>query len=152
MYPDRRFQWTHVGDGPEREKIEALAMSVLPSNVTWRRLDYGGPQALMDFYRGDPIDVFVNTSASEGTPVSIMEAISCGMPVIATSVGGNVEIVGPSNGLLLSANPEPKEIAEAFNRVNELPELRAGSRAKWEADYSARKNYERFATRLLELG
>ena len=154
MYPAQHFHWTHVGDGPERERLDQLAQS-LPPNVHFERVDYTGNRGLLELYRTRPIDAFVNTSSSEGTPVSIMEAISCGIPVIATSVGGNVEIVGPTNGLLLPANPEPRDIAAAFNTLIESPALRAslrsGSRAKWEAEYSAPTNYARFVKRLRDL-
>ena len=44
-------------------------------------------------YMMNDFDLFVNMSLSEGIPVSIMEAISFGIPIIATNVGGNAEIV-----------------------------------------------------------
>lgn len=149
MYPRRQFSWTHIGDGPLRESLAALAGGMLPANVRHERLDYRGREALMAHYATHPADVFINTSSSEGTPVSIMEAISVGIPVIATSVGGNCEIVGPENGLLIPANPQPREIAEAFNALITAPAaheaMRAGSRTKWEREYSAPANYARFA-------
>ena len=46
-------------------------------------------------------DLFVNMSLSEGIPVSIMEAISFGIPIIATNVGGNAEIVNDETGVLI---------------------------------------------------
>jgi colanic acid/amylovoran biosynthesis glycosyltransferase len=150
--PQRRFQWTHIGDGPERESLARLAND-LPDNVSHERLAYPGKAGLLEFYRTQPVDVFMNTSSSEGTPVSIMEAISVGIPVIATSVGGNPEIVGPQNGILISANPEPGEIAEAITAMAASPTraaLRAGGRAKWEQDYSATRNYSRFAELIRE--
>jgi colanic acid/amylovoran biosynthesis glycosyltransferase len=146
--PRRQFQWTHIGDGPERASLVTLAASSLPANVSHELLPYPGHAGLLDYYRTHPADVFMNTSASEGTPVSIMEAISVGIPVIATSVGGNKEIVGAQNGILIAANPEPSEIAEAIAGMAASPTrsvLRAGSRAKWEQDYSAARNYRRFA-------
>ena len=78
-----------------------------------------------------------------------MEAISVGIPVLATAVGGNVEIVGPTNGMLLSPNPEAVEVADAIgtlmNDPDRLADLRRGSRRRWEQDYSAATNYRRFA-------
>jgi len=43
---------------------------------------------VLNYYASNPVDVFINTSSSEGLPVSIMEAMSFGIPVIATNVGG----------------------------------------------------------------
>ncbi|MDD0858820.1 glycosyltransferase [Arthrobacter alpinus] len=51
---------------------------------------------VLNFYRNHEISVFINVSTSEGVPVSIMEAISFDIPVVATSVGGTPEIVGGS--------------------------------------------------------
>ncbi len=46
---------------------------------------------VFQFYRDNKVDLFVNASTSEGLPVSIMEAISFGIPSIATNVGGLVK-------------------------------------------------------------
>ena len=86
--------------------------------------------------------MFLNASVSEGTPVSVMEAISCGIPVIATAVGGNPEIVSEVNGLVVSPDPTPGEIAAAMIGLIDAPEAaaakRQGSRRVWESRYNAR--------------
>jgi colanic acid/amylovoran biosynthesis glycosyltransferase len=147
--PQRSFSWTHVGNGPERQRLAELAGQLMPANVKWQFMDYPGRSELFDFYRNTPVDVFVNTSESEGTPVSIMEAISVGIPVIATGVGGNPEIVGPDNGILLAPDPEPEMIADAVGKIASDPQatsrMRSGSREKWDRLYNADKNYARFA-------
>ncbi len=56
-------------------------------------MGYGSIDDLMLFFKENSVDLFINASITEGTPVSIMEAISCGIPIIATDVGGNPEIV-----------------------------------------------------------
>ena len=58
--------------------------------------------------------MFINVSSTEGIPVSIMEAMSFGIPVIATAVGGTPEIVNNENGYLLSKDPSAKELAEVI--------------------------------------
>ncbi|HUR92451.1 MAG TPA: glycosyltransferase [Gemmatimonadaceae bacterium] len=145
---DVTFDWTHIGDGP-KEPLEDLARAVLPANIRWRFLPYPGRDGLFAYYHAQPVDVFVNTSASEGTPVAVMEAISAGIPVIATAVGGNPEIIGPENGVLLTANPDPVEFSAVVGSLLDdrarLDRLRAGSRAKWEREYSATANYSAFA-------
>jgi glycosyltransferase involved in cell wall biosynthesis len=84
-----------------------------------------------------------------------MEAISCGIPVIATAVGGNVEIVQERNGILLSENPTPHEIARALLRVcderEEMLMKRKGSRAVWQERYNETANFEAFAWKLVEI-
>ena len=85
----------------------------------------------------------------------MMEAISCGIPVIATAVGGNVEVVREKNGFLLSENPTPDEIANALlsvygNREFWL-EKRRGSREIWQERYNEKTNFEAFAQKLVEI-
>ena len=111
--PARSFQWIHIGDGPEKKSLEDRARSELPKNVAYELRSYPGRSGLLEYYRSNPVDVFINTSKSEGTPVTIMEAISVGIPIVATSVGGNVEIVTDENGIVISADPMPQEIAGA---------------------------------------
>ena len=148
-FPQRRFYWTHIGNGPERESLLSFAAKTLPANVNWEFMEYPGRAPLLDYYRNTPVDIFVNASQSEGTPISIMEAISVGVPVIATAVGGNKEIVGPENGILVGADPEPKEIADAIISIlddeEKMKRLRLGSRTKWQTYYSAQTNYSLFA-------
>lgn len=154
-YPGRKLQWTHIGSGPERTSLEQLAGDILPGKVTYRFIDYPGQDRLIDFYRNEPVDMFVNVSQSEGTPVSIMEAISVGIPVIATAVGGNKEIVGAENGILIVADPGATDVADAIASLlddgEKLARLRNGSRRTWQNAYSARRNYAQFAQSICNL-
>lgn len=149
--PQQQFEWHHFGDGPLRAELERLA-STLPENVRNYLPGYRPLADLMGFYRDNPIDVFVNVSQSEGTPVAVMEAISCGMPVVATAVGGNPEIVSERNGTLLSPNPDPDEIAAALLDFWDDPETarrkRAASRQVWNEKYNASRNFQAFVDRL----
>jgi glycosyltransferase involved in cell wall biosynthesis len=109
----------------------------------------------MQFYRNNPVDVFVNVSQTEGTSVAVMEAISCGIPVVATAVGGNPEIVTEKNGLLLSPNPSATEIANALFLFLDNPSSavskRIGSRAVWNERYNSERNFPDFISRLKEI-
>jgi glycosyltransferase involved in cell wall biosynthesis len=81
-----------------------------------------------------------------------MEAISYGIPVIATSVGGNTEIVSDRNGILLDSNPTPEEIAQALLKICDSPglaqKMRVESRRVWEESYNADVNFRAFAEQL----
>lgn len=153
--PGHRFEWHHFGTGDLRDPLVEEAERRLPTNVTWTIPGYSSSEDLMQFYRENPVDLFVNVSRSEGTPVSIMEAISCGIPVMATAVGGNVEIVSEKNGWLLSANPTEQEIANALLTLNDDPvrlaRMRAASRQVWAEKYNAERNLDEFAKKLVQL-
>lgn len=150
--PHQRFEWHHIGNGARRMELQKLADETFPSNAKGFLPGYSSKEALMSFYRDTPADVFINASETEGTPVAVMEAMSCGIPVIATSVGGNKEIVGERNGILLSENPSPQEIADAIFKLldNEqsILTMREESRKVWMERYNADANYAAFTETL----
>jgi len=87
--------------------------------------------------------------------VSIMEAQSVGITVIATSVGGNSEIVTNESGLLLSANPDVDEIANAISFLLDnhtlLLDKRRESYENWCKYYNSDINFQCFVDDLLKL-
>lgn len=150
------INWQHFGGRTDECKrfLQRIAVE-FPSNADGFFPGFIPQMELIQNYITNPVDVFVNVSSTEGTPVSIMEAISCGIPVIATAVGGNVEIVREKNGLLLSANPTPGEIADALLSVCDHREAwlkkRQGSREVWQERYNETTNFEAFAQKLVEI-
>jgi glycosyltransferase involved in cell wall biosynthesis len=151
----KNVHWHHFGDGPLRSEIEALAKKELGENIQWKIHGRITSQELMSFYRSQHIDAFINVSDSEGIPVSIMEAISFGIPVIATNVGGNAEVVTADTGLLLKENFSPKQLAETISTFRSLeiatPSFRKQVRKFWEINFDAAKNFSDFSTSLINL-
>ena len=76
-------------------------------------LEYNGP--FDDFYALCPweYDAFVYTSAYDGLPNVVLEAMSAGLVVIAPSLGGIPEAVTPESGFLVTADGEDEQLAEA---------------------------------------
>jgi len=155
MRRDQQVEWIHFGNGDQRQEFIDRVAQEFPSNAKGFFPGYQNQQQLIQAYIDKPVDVFINASSTEGTPVSIMEAISCGIPVIATAVGGNVEIVQKRNGALLSENPTPDEIADVLLSVvdnrNEWLKKRQGSREVWQERYNETTNFEAFAQKLVEI-
>lgn len=150
---DQRIHWVHLGDGPERQRVEE-AVAALPQNITVELKGRILNAAIYAYYDEVRPDLFVNVSASEGVPVSIMEAMSFGIPVIATDVGGNSEIVNHENGVLI--NNVEDELAKAISDFMELnaidqQQLSASSYQKWEKEYKAEQNYQAFLDRIASL-
>jgi glycosyltransferase involved in cell wall biosynthesis len=87
-----------VGDGEERKRLEGIATSALGQRVHffgWRK----DTAAVL----GD-LDIAVNTSLNEGTPVALIEALAAGRPVVATAVGGTPDVLeGGRFGALVPA-------------------------------------------------
>jgi glycosyltransferase involved in cell wall biosynthesis len=92
-----------VGDGPERQNLELEAYKLgVSANVRF----LGFRRDLERFY--SDIDLAVNSSINEGTPVALIEAMSSGVPVVATSVGGTPDLLrsGLLGTLVPAANPQ----------------------------------------------
>jgi glycosyltransferase involved in cell wall biosynthesis len=107
-----------VGEGPERAGIEALI----------RELKLEGHVKLLGSRRDVPrllfaADVFLLTSISEGIPLTIIEGMAAGLPVVSTDVGGVGEILGdPPVGFLAPAGDDRK-LAEGILQLASNPEI-----------------------------
>jgi colanic acid/amylovoran biosynthesis glycosyltransferase len=145
--------WVHFGDGPEMNEIKKLS-GRLPANLTTDLRGAVSHEVLMNYYSTTPVDLFLNVSSSEGVPVSVMEAMSFGIPVIATDVGGTGEIVTDKSGLLINADISREDLAnkieELFQSHNQV-NLRAGSRAVWEQKSKAENVYPEFVSQLVKV-
>jgi len=154
--PAQRIEWTHFGGAEDiRQQYTQRVVNEFPANSKASFPGYQSQHELIQTYLSLPVDVFLNVSSTEGTSVAMMEAISCGIPVLATAVGGNVEVVRARNGFLLSENPTPDEIADALLSVcdqrEEWLKKRKGSRAVWQERYNETTNFEAFAQKLVEI-
>ena len=144
--PGKAMAWYHIGSGPGKSKLEQVIKKSSPSNLSCTFLGQLENREVLKFYCDQPIDIFINVSRSEGLPVSIMEAQSCGIPVMATAVGGIPEIVNDQNGVLLSSQPNKLEIADALSKyfLEEAAQKRSASWASWKKGYNGSENYRDF--------
>ena len=155
-HPQRRFHWTHFGAGPDMPAVRA-ALAFAPPNLGVDLVGQVANAVVTAHYATRPVDVFLLLSRAEGLPVAILEALSAGVPVIATDVGGVAEAVGADNGVLLGANPAPAEVIAVLERIllhspdDEARARRARSRERWERDFDADLNHTAFAQRLQQL-
>jgi glycosyltransferase involved in cell wall biosynthesis len=119
QYVDFPIIWTHLGDGSLSHELKELSRKL---HVEERFVFKGMIQSekVLDFYTDNTIDLFINTSSSEGVPFSIMEALSAGIPVMATDVGGTGELVDKEVGNLLPAEVTPRQLAQHLKSFYEL--------------------------------
>lgn len=140
-------RWYHFGDGPLREELEKRAKT-LPAHIEYRFMGAVPNETLIDFYRENHVDVFLNVSASEGVPVSIMEALSFGIPVVATDVGGTHEIVlDGQNGYLLPREFDSGMLMKAVRKTldeKNREKLCAQARIIWEQNCDAGIHFQKF--------
>jgi len=151
---DIKIEWHHFGDGSERTKLQELAINVLKSNVRFYFHGNVANAELMKWYKGHSIDIFINVSEAEGLPVSIMEAMSFGIPAIATNVGGTSEIVSDGiNGSLLDKEFTVDELVNNIRQfylmdIDKKNLYRKNARKTWETSFNAKRNYSLFYERL----
>jgi glycosyltransferase involved in cell wall biosynthesis len=146
-------RWIHFGDGPLRE--QALK-SVTSNRVHFECKGQTSNDDVRAFYAKEPVHCFVNLSIVEGLPVSIMEAISHGIPVVATAVYGVPEIVTNGyNGVELPVQFTNEQIDEALMLFMANPEqmatMRRNARTRYEELFNAEKNYNEFAKEIASL-
>ena len=142
------IRWVHFGSGKGLDALKN-ASKELPENITVAFKGHVQNSDVIKWYGENQADVFVNVSTTEGIPVSIMEAMSFGVPVLATDVGGTSEIVNTTNGKLLSPELSAAELAADVAEFislseNKIQELKNGAYETWNEHYNSEKNYRRF--------
>ena len=151
---ERPLVWLHIGEGPERHAVEMIAAG-LPPHIRVEMPGHLSPEDLSSLYRERRPSLFVSLSDSEGVPVAIMEAMSAGMPVVATAVGGIPEIVTDGqNGRLLSVDHSAKEFRAALNQFTDMSDgdyRQYSDRAfeTWRTRFNASNNYPAFVNEVL---
>jgi glycosyltransferase involved in cell wall biosynthesis len=112
---DINLHVTLIGDGPERAKLEQRVKRLqLDDHVS-----FAGevPRASRLF---SAFDLFVLSSRTEGTPITLFEAMAASVPIVATSVGGVPDVVS-SNEAILVEPEDPAALAAAIRRVHDEP-------------------------------
>ncbi len=140
----RDVQLMLLGDGPERPRLEAQA-NILGITEAIRWEGYMGDQeqylaALRES------DLFVLPSLSEGVPKVLLEAMACGVPVIASAVGGIPALLGDGQRGRLVRPDDEVELAAVIRSLLDDPAARQRLRRDgltWAADHTAERQAER---------
>lgn len=151
----KKVLWLHFGDGDLRNELETLANDRLGSlkGISYRFMGHYLNKDLLEYYSLNKVDLFVNTSSTEGIPVSIMEAQSFGIPVIATDTGAVKEIVVEGTGSLLPVVFNTTDLSLMIEHyanlsVSENDNLRMNAIRNWESNFNAISNYNNFISKV----
>lgn len=111
------FRMVLAGDGPLHDRIKERARNQDEVIFT------GFVKDIKNFFYGG--DIYINPSEHEALSFLILEALACGLPVIATDMGGNSDIINEKTdcGRLVEYN-NPKELAETMLELMENPRIR----------------------------
>src|SRR2546421_2286186 len=110
-----------AGDGSQRRNIAARVKALNVAGHYRYHGVYTHPEECRAFM--NRLDVFVMPSFTEGTPNSVVEAMACGKPIIASAVGGIPDMIGNDAGLLVAPG-DVNELASAMMWVARDSELR----------------------------
>ncbi len=141
------IKWIHIGDGFDGSRIKKFAEEKLKDNK-FVEYDFKGKMPNIEVrknLKNEEIDVFINTSSTEGVPVSIMEAMNAGIPVIAPRINGIPELIDKSCGVLFDLKEGILGLEKAlykFQSLNNIERKEMGVSAfkKWEKDFCLEKN------------
>ena len=150
------FRCVLVGDGPDRPMLEALAAELGIA----ARVEFAGrqpaPRVAELLQQADVVtlqSIMLPSGMSEGIPVSLMEALACARPVIASNLRGIPELVDHGRTGLLVPPGDSRALASALQQIHDAPEdaLRMGRAGRdvvvreFDLRLSAAQFYELFA-------
>lgn len=127
-----------VGDGPERESLENLTSELgLSASVIFT----GFREDAHRFYK--IADIFLLTSFSEGTAMTLLEAMAAGIPCIGTDVGGNPEIIrDQETGFIVPSDDEnmlAEKIKQLFRDEALIKRMGRSGRTRFEENFTVEK-------------
>ncbi len=142
--------WIHFGAKGEKGSFEDLKQKcdklnsnikvILKGDVTY--------DELIRFYKTNPVNLFVTLTRAEGLPVSVIEAVSFGVPVLATDVMGLPDVVTEESGIIISPDLEKDKIAiiirEFVNGPKNTEEFRKKVKLFWKTNFNSEINYSNF--------
>jgi glycosyltransferase involved in cell wall biosynthesis len=106
-----------AGDGPLRKTMENMTRELgVEKHVKFLGIRRDIPQLM------NAADAYVMSSEWEGMPMVLLEASACGLPIVATNVGGNAEIVLDGQTGFLVPPKSPEALSQAMLRMMDLPE------------------------------
>jgi glycosyltransferase involved in cell wall biosynthesis len=143
VYSDVEFQI--VGDGPRRQQLEQLAHDRGLSRVTFlgHREDVAALLAAAD--------AFVLPSRSEAFPNGALEAMAAGLPVVASAVGGLLDLLEDGRTGLLVPPGDPEALAAALRSLIDAPERAAAIGRAARADVQQRYSFDRMVSSFEQL-
>lgn len=120
---DPRWELSVIGEGDELDSLKQQAVKLrIAERIAWHGHIANAGSLITAF------DAFVLSSRTEGTPITLLEAMNAGVPIIATRVGGVPDMVDSSQALLVAPD-QPGMIAEALSQLERDPSS-ANARSK----------------------
>jgi len=148
----RPIKWVHFGDGPYMEKVKENSAKAA-NNLRIELKGHVSNQKVLEYFKNANIDLFLSLSLNEGLPVSIMEAMSFGIPTAAMEIKAMGELVTKKNGILIKTRYTQEQTAQAIEKVLTI-DFDPFEIAEFQRKYfNSNKNYSKFSdTIIADLG
>jgi colanic acid/amylovoran biosynthesis glycosyltransferase len=140
-------RYTIAGDGPDRAAISAEVIRLgLGARVAFA--GSLGEDAVLALLRSADVFVLPSVGMGESFPVAVQEAMACGLPVVATRIGGTPDMIEDGCDGVLVPQEQPAPIARALAALARDPALRArmgaAARVRAEAEFDVRRRARTF--------
>lgn len=156
LIDDISISWVHFGGGVLEQEVRNRAEELLSGsrNIHFEIKGMVDNRDIHDFYEKYRPDAFINVSVSEGNPVSVMEALSYGIPVIAPAVCNFPKMIQDC-GILVSAQCNAKELVDSIRNIANMSEdevklLRGNAYKCWDDKFNADKNNRSFVEEVID--
>lgn len=129
------IEFVIIGDGPLSNSIEQKIKSYNHNNIVLK--GWGAHESMPDHL--NDLKLLVHPSYMEGLPTTILEAMACGTPVLATSVGGVPDLIKDGETGYILENNSPETIAESVIRIindNNLRNISKNAKNVIDKEYS----------------
>ena len=122
----KKIRLTVVGDGPYREQLERLVSeNHVEAYISFE--GYKNKAEILEYYQ--KADIFILPSQKEGMPNVVLEAMSCGLPIIMTPCEGSDELV-KDNGIIVVRDRFMNEMADIVQNVTLMKDMALASRRR----------------------
>lgn len=156
LIDDIDIRWVHFGGGVLEGEVRSKAEELLSDrqNIHYEIRGMVDNPDIHDFYAKYSPDAFINVSVSEGNPVSVMEALSYGIPVIAPAVCNFPKMIKDC-GILVSEQCSAKELSDSIRNIAQMSEgevklLRENAYKCWDEKFNADKNNRSFVEEVID--
>ncbi len=158
---DFKLKWIHIGNENLKSKDVTIPLYIKNKEALQSKVNIivetngsMSNEEVLKLYKEQNINLFVSVSETEGLPVSMMEAISFGIPVLSTDVGGCKEIVTETTGILIKKDFDIEQVAELIEKISSSELNTLGQRNKirefWKQKFNSEINFGLFVKQLRE--
>lgn len=145
----QNVRWVHFGwGGPKDHEKVQRAIDELPPNTEVKMMGLVSNEQILQYYKENPVNLFINISVVEGLSFAAIEALSFGIPLLLTHTNAAAELID-GNGLLVPVNFKSSEVAKYIKTFagSDQTEARKNSRVLFLKRFDASKNYPEFIQR-----